>query len=65
MAALPHDLEVLINRCLKKDPSRRVQRMADLKVALQELKEDSESGRLMSSVAAVPAKMGAIVREGP
>ena len=48
---LPHDLEVLINRCLKKDPSRRVQHMADLKVALQELKEDSESGRLMTSVA--------------
>ena len=54
-APLPHDLEVLINRCLKKDPSRRVQHMADLKVALQELKEDSESGRLMTSVAAVPA----------
>ena len=51
-APLPHDLEVLINRCLKKDPERRVQHMADLKVALQELKEDSESGRLMTPVAA-------------
>ena len=54
-APLPHDLEVLINRCLKKDPNRRVQHMADLKVALQELKEDSESGRLMTSVAPAPA----------
>ena len=54
-AALPHDLEVLINRCLKKDPSRRAQHMSDLKVALQELKEDSESGRLMTSVAPVSA----------
>jgi len=54
-AALPHDLEVLINRCLKKDPSRRMQHMADLKVALQELKEDSESGRLMTAVATAPA----------
>jgi Tol biopolymer transport system component len=54
-APLPHDLEVLINRCLKKDPSRRVQHMADLKVALQELKEDSESGRLMLSVSSAPA----------
>ena len=54
-APLPHDLEVLINRCLKKDPSRRVQHMADLKVALQELKEDSESGRLMTGVAPASA----------
>jgi Tol biopolymer transport system component len=54
-APLPHDLEVLINRCLKKDPTRRVQHMADLKVALQELKEDSESGRLMTSVSSAPA----------
>ncbi len=54
-APLPHDLEVLINRCLKKDPGRRVQHMADLKVALQELKEDSDSGRLMMSIPPVTA----------
>lgn len=54
-APLPHDLEVLITRCLKKDPNRRVQHVADLKVALQELKEDSDSGRLMTSVGPAPA----------
>ena len=41
--ALPHDLEKIITRCLRKDPSRRFQHMADLKVALEELKEESDS----------------------
>jgi len=44
--AIPADLEKLINRCLRKDPARRWQTMADVKVALDELKEDSDSGRL-------------------
>ena len=42
--ALPRDLEKIISRCLRKDPSRRFQHMADLKVALEELKEESDSG---------------------
>ncbi|HWR49724.1 MAG TPA: hypothetical protein VN428_01360, partial [Bryobacteraceae bacterium] len=37
----------IIRRCLRKDPSRRFQNMADLKVALMELKEDSESGEFL------------------
>jgi len=40
----PHDLEKLINRCLQKQPDRRWQAMADLRVALGELREESESG---------------------
>ena len=43
---VPHDLEKLISRALRKDPSRRFQHMDDVKVALEELKEESESGRL-------------------
>ena len=39
----PHDLEKVITRCLRKDPSRRFQHMDDLKVALEELKEESDS----------------------
>src|SRR5262249_8915442 len=35
-----------INRCLRKAPERRWQAMPDLKVALEELKEESDSGRL-------------------
>ncbi len=43
---LPHELERIILRCLRKNPDRRFQTMADLKVALQELKEESDSGTL-------------------
>jgi len=49
--AIPADLEKLINRCLRKDPQRRWQNMADVKVALDELKEDSDSGRLQATPA--------------
>jgi serine/threonine protein kinase/sugar lactone lactonase YvrE len=41
---IPPDLEKVIHRCLRKDPERRFQYMADIKVALQDLKEESESG---------------------
>ncbi len=44
--ALPHDLEKIISRCLRKDPSRRFQHMVDLKGALEDLKEESTSGQL-------------------
>jgi serine/threonine protein kinase len=47
---VPRDLEKLIIRCLRKDPSRRFQHMADVKVAIEELKEESDSGTLMSVV---------------
>lgn len=42
----PPELERLIRRCLRKEPARRIQTMSDLKVALDELKEESDSGRL-------------------
>ena len=43
---LPHELERIIGRCLRKSPERRFQTAADLKVALEELKEESDSGIL-------------------
>ncbi len=52
---LPLEMDRLLARCLRKDPARRFQHMADLKVALEELKEESDSGRLTSS-APVPAR---------
>jgi serine/threonine protein kinase/dipeptidyl aminopeptidase/acylaminoacyl peptidase len=45
-AGIPHDLERIVTRCLRKDPARRFQAMADLKVELEELKNEAESGRL-------------------
>ena len=44
--AVPAEVDRIVMRCLRKDRQRRWQTTADLKVALQELKEDSDSGRL-------------------
>ena len=43
---IPHELERIVARCLRKDADRRFQHMADLKVALEELREESDSGVL-------------------
>jgi serine/threonine protein kinase len=43
---VPRDVERIVRRCLRKDPEHRFQTMADLKVALEDLKEESDSGKL-------------------
>jgi len=48
---IPRDLQKIIYRCLRKDRERRWQTMADLKAALQELKEESDSGKLVAAPA--------------
>jgi serine/threonine protein kinase/Tol biopolymer transport system component len=53
---IPHDLEKTIMRCLRKDPARRWQTMSDLKVALQDLKEESDSGKLSAATTAAPRR---------
>ncbi len=53
---LPADVERSVMRCLRKDPQRRWQTMSDLKVALQELKEESESGSLAAAAAVAPPR---------
>jgi serine/threonine protein kinase len=51
---LPRDAEKIVRRCLRKDPEHRLQTMADLRVALEELKEESDSGVLETAGAATP-----------
>jgi predicted Ser/Thr protein kinase len=43
-AGVPTELDKIIARCLRKDPERRAQGIADIKLALEELKQESESG---------------------
>ena len=54
-AAVPPDLEKTILRCLRKDPARRFQTMADLKVALEDLEAESASGSTPAAPAAAKA----------
>jgi serine/threonine protein kinase len=48
----PRDLEKILRRCLRKDAARRFQHMDDVRVALEELKEESDSGALAGSASA-------------
>jgi serine/threonine-protein kinase len=50
---MPRDLNRLIARCLRKDLGRRFQHMGDVKVALEELKEESDSGALAAAAGLV------------
>jgi len=52
---LPHELDKIVSRCLKKDPARRWQSMADLKVALEELREELESSQIIAKPVVKPA----------
>jgi eukaryotic-like serine/threonine-protein kinase len=49
--SVPRDLDRIISRCLRKDVARRFQHMDDLQLALLDLKEESESGKLTGAVA--------------
>ena len=42
---VPEELDRIVTRCLRKDVGRRVQHMADVRVALQDLKEESDTAR--------------------
>src|SRR6266568_772509 len=56
---IPLELDRIIARCLKKDPARRWQSMADVKVALDELRDETES----SSVD--PSRLASAARRTP
>jgi eukaryotic-like serine/threonine-protein kinase len=51
---LPAELTRILTRCLRKDPARRFQHMADLKVALEELRAESDSGSLAAAAPTPP-----------
>ena len=45
-AGMPQELERVVVRCLRKDPARRFQHIDEVKIALEELKGESDSGKL-------------------
>ena len=47
---VPPDLEKIIRRCLRKDREKRYQHMDDLKLALEEVREETESGKTPAAV---------------
>jgi serine/threonine protein kinase len=49
---VPRDLERVILRCLRKEVGRRYQSMADLKLELEQIKEDSDSQQLAGAAPA-------------
>jgi serine/threonine protein kinase len=55
--SLPREVEKLISRCLRKDVNQRSQHMDDVKIALEELKEESDSG-VLGTAALAKAKPG-------
>ena len=55
LKGVPPDIERLIRLCLLKDPARRFQSASDLKIALQDLNQESVAHTQVSAPAAVPA----------
>ena len=53
---LPREIESIVARCLRKDPERRIQDMRDLRILLEELREQSDSGTLQRADSASAAK---------
>ncbi|HUQ90228.1 MAG TPA: protein kinase [Bryobacteraceae bacterium] len=54
---LPRELQRVITRCLRKDRDRRSQSIAEIKLELEEMIEESDSGTLMGSTpAAAPQR---------
>jgi serine/threonine protein kinase len=55
LSVIPPQVEEVLARCLRKDPQRRWQSASDLKVVLQDLKEESDSGKLRPETS-IPAR---------
>ncbi len=64
---VPRELERVITSCLRKDRNRRLQHMDDIKIVLEELKADLESGKLATpagGLRARPRRLGWLMAAG-
>jgi Tol biopolymer transport system component/predicted Ser/Thr protein kinase len=55
-AGLPPELVRIVSRCLRKSPEKRWQSIADVRIALAELKQDLDAGQLDVPHASGPAR---------
>jgi eukaryotic-like serine/threonine-protein kinase len=55
-AAVPPDLERILNKALEKDLALRYQNAADIRTDLQRLKRDTETGRVAASLSAAETR---------
>jgi eukaryotic-like serine/threonine-protein kinase len=53
---VPKELERIVLHCLRKEPGRRFQHMADVRVELEELQEESDSQALASAAVAAATR---------
>jgi serine/threonine-protein kinase len=53
--AVPRDLDRLISHCLQKDRERRFQHLADVKTLLEQLKQESDSGKSPARATSAPS----------
>ncbi len=59
---MPEELDRIVTRCLRKDAGRRVQHMADVRVALQDLKDESDTARFRLPVSAPSRRLAGFRR---
>ncbi len=55
-SGLPAELVRIVSRCLRKAPEKRWQSIADVRIALEELKQDLEAGRLDAPAASARSR---------
>ena len=59
-SGLPRELVRIVSRCMRKQPEKRWQSIADVRIALEELKQDLDAGRLDAPPASVPATASSV-----
>ena len=55
---VPGEVERIIRHCMRKDPKKRLQHMDDVRSLLDELREESDSGKLVADSGPAKAKTG-------
>ena len=63
LVPVPRELAHIVRRCLRKEPDRRAHSMQDLKLALEEIKDELNEGSDSGTLAGTPAPSGKAPRK--